>query len=212
MFTAILDLGIGNLRSISRGLEFAGAKTKITSASKDLREADAIVLPGVGAFEDAVKNLKPLKEPLFEEIISGKPVLGICLGMQLMFEESTEGGLHKGLGIFKGRVVRFPKLKGLKIPQIGWNSLKILKKDPIIEGVEDDSYVYFVHSYYANSEEKAVTKTSYGVDFPSIVSKNEQIFATQFHPEKSGEIGLKILENFVKIIKNEHKEGEISKI
>nr|MDO8129799.1 imidazole glycerol phosphate synthase subunit HisH [Candidatus Wukongarchaeota archaeon] len=201
MFIAILDLGIGNLRSIKRGLEFAGAKTKIISASKDLSKADSIVLPGVGAFEDAFKNLKPLKEILFEEISSGKPVLGICLGMQLMFEESTEGGLHKGLGIFKGKVVRFPKLEGLKIPQMGWNSLEILKKDPIIEGIEDDSYVYFVHSYYPNSEERAVAKTSYGVDFPSIVSKKEQIFATQFHPEKSGKIGLKILENFVKIIK-----------
>ncbi len=201
MFTAILDLGIGNLRSISRGLEFAGTKTKITSASKDFREADSIVLPGVGAFEDAVKNLNLLKEPLFEEISSGKPVLGICLGMQLMFEESTEGGLHKGLGIFKGRVVRFPKLEGLKIPQMGWNSLKILKKDPLVEGVEDGSYVYFVHSYYANSEENDVAKTFYGVDFSSIVTENEQIFATQFHPEKSGDIGLKMLENFVKIVK-----------
>ncbi len=201
MFTAILDLGIGNLRSISRGLEFDGAKTKITSASKDFREADSIVLPGVGAFEDAVKNLNLLKEPLFEEISSGKPVLGICLGMQLMFEESTEGGLHKGLGIFKGRVVRFPKLEGLKIPQMGWNSLKILKKDPLVEGVEDGSYVYFVHSYYANSEENDVAKTFYGVDFSSIVTENEQIFATQFNPEKSGDIGLKMLENFVKIVK-----------
>lgn len=201
MFTVILDLGIGNLRSISRGLEFAGTKTKITSNSTDLREADSIVLPGVGAFKDAIKNLKLLKEPLFEEISSGKPVLGVCLGMQLMFEESTEGGLHKGLEIFRGRVVRFPKLEGLKIPQMGWNSLKIIKKDPLVEGVEDNSYVYFVHSYYANSNENAVAKTSYGVDFFSIVSKNEQIFATQFHPEKSGDIGLKMLENFVKIVK-----------
>jgi len=201
MLTAILDLGIGNLRSISRGLEFAGAKTRITSASKDLRKADSIVLPGVGAFEDAVKNLNSLKDPLFEEIRAGKPVLGVCLGMQLMFDESTEGGLHKGIGIFKGRVVRFPKVEGLKIPQMGWNSLKILKQDPLVEGVDDDSYVYFVHSYYPNSLDDAVAKTSYGVDFPSIVSKNEQIFATQFHPEKSGDIGLKILENFVKIVK-----------
>jgi len=118
-----------------------------------------------------------------------------------MFDESTEGGLHKGIGIFKGRVVRFPKVEGLKIPQMGWNSLKILKQDPLVEGVDDDSYVYFVHSYYPNSLDDAVAKTSYGVDFPSIVSKNEQIFATQFHPEKSGDIGLKILENFVKIVK-----------
>ena len=201
MFTAILDLGIGNLRSISRGLEYAGIKTRITSASKDLREADSIVLPGVGAFEDAIKNLNLLKDSLFEEISFGKPILGVCLGMQLMFEESTEGGLHKGLGIFKGRVVRFPRVEGLKIPQMGWNSLNILKQDPLVDGVDDGSYVYFVHSYYPNSLDGAVAKTSYGVDFPWIVSKNDQIFATQFHPEKSGDIGLKILENFVKIVK-----------
>jgi len=166
-----------------------------------LIESDGIVIPGVGAFGDAMKNLSSLKQTILEELNNGKPFFGVCLGAQLIFEESTEFGLHKGLAILKGQVVKLPET--IIIPHMGWNQLKIQKFDePLLEGITNNSYVYFVHSFYpvpANPE-IILTKTDYGIDFASMVSQNN-IFAAQFHPEKSSAVGLRILENFINFIK-----------
>lgn len=197
----ILDYGLGNLRSVTKAIEKVGATPKISSNIKDFDEADALILPGVGAFRDAQANMLGLTSPLIKQIDDGKPLLGICLGLQLLFSESTEGGNYKGLNIIKGKVIRFPE--GLKVPHMGWNTIDIVDKNcSLIEGVASQSYVYFVHSYYgaAENEQDIVANTEYGITFPSIVSKGN-LYATQFHPEKSGQTGLKILENFVHIIK-----------
>jgi glutamine amidotransferase len=197
---AIIDYGLGNLRSIQKGLETAGANTVITHVESEISETDALILPGVGAFEDAIKNLKPLLQIVLDEIKSGKPLLGVCLGLQLLFTESTEGGLRRGLDIFKGKVVKFSKMK---TPHIGWNTLRLLKPDSLLfEGVPDNSFVYFVHSYYAEAEDvnDVITTTEYGINFPSSLSK-KNVFATQFHPEKSGRMGLRILSNFIKNVR-----------
>ena len=197
---AIIDYGLGNLRSIQRGLETVGANVIITHLEGEIGGADAFVLPGVGAFEDAVNNLRPLSQVVLDQIKSGKPLLGVCLGLQLLFTESAEGGVQRGLDVFKGKVVRLPSLK---IPHIGWNTLKILKPDSLLfKGVPDNSFVYFVHSYYADVEDSddAVTTTEYGINFPSTVSRGH-VFATQFHPEKSGYVGLRILKNFINYVK-----------
>jgi len=198
---AIVNYGIGNLRSIKRSLEAVGSKVVITHEKADIIVADAIVLPGVGAFEGAVKNLKPISDMLLDQVREGKPLLGICLGLQLLFTVSTEGGLYRGLDILKGRVVRLPE--GVKIPRMGWNTLKIVKPDnPLLREVSDGAYVYFVHSYYAEADDpdNIVAETHYGLDFPSVLSR-DNIFATQFHPEKSGKTGLQILKNFIETIK-----------
>jgi len=197
---AIIDYGAGNLRSIQRGLETVGANVIITHLEGEIGGADALVLPGVGAFEDAVNNLRPLSQVVLDQMKSGKPLLGVCLGLQLLFTESTEGGMQRGLDVFKGKVVRLPSLK---IPHIGWNTLKILKPDSLLfKGVPDNSFVYFVHSYYADVEDSddVVTTTEYGINFPSTVSRGH-VFATQFHPEKSGYVGLRILKNFINYVK-----------
>lgn len=197
----IIDCGLGNIRSVQKGIEKVGSEVVISTDEKEIRDADALILPGVGAFRDAINNIKPLTQTICEQIELGKPLLGICLGLQLLFTESTEGGLYKGLNVFNGRVVRLPD--GLKVPHMGWNSLRIVDDDnPIMKGVPPDSYVYFVHSYYGDPKDEGeiVTLTDYGVDFPSIVSKSH-VFATQFHPEKSGRIGLRILSNFVDYVK-----------
>lgn len=195
----VIDYGVGNLRSITRGLERAGATVKLTRSIEDVSEAEAVVLPGVGAFRDALENLEPLKERLLQEVKGGKPLLGICLGLQLLFEESAEGGHAKGLALIKGRVVRLPS--NVKVPHIGWNTIEVRKECPLLSGV-GNAYLYFVHSYYAVPEEEGVVAatTRYGVEFPSVIWK-ENIFATQFHPEKSGEVGLRILRNFVRTVK-----------
>ncbi|MBS7246948.1 MAG: imidazole glycerol phosphate synthase subunit HisH [Candidatus Jordarchaeales archaeon] len=196
----VIDYGVGNLRSITKGLEKAGATVKLTTKIEDILNAEAIVLPGVGAFKDAVKKMEPLKEVLLKEVEDGKPILGICLGLQILFEESFEGGRCEGLALIKGRVIRLPS--EVKVPHIGWNTIKIKKKNPLLREVNDGAYVYFVHSYYAtpDNEEVIVATTKYGVEFPSVICDGN-IFATQFHPEKSGEVGLKILRNFVAIVK-----------
>ena len=199
--TVIVDYGIGNLRSIKRSLEEVGSKVAITHKKKDLINADAIILPGVGAFKEAIRNLGPLSESLLDQIQKGKPLLGICLGLQLLFTVSTEGGRYRGLNIFKGEIIKLPS--GIKVPHMGWNALKIVKPDnPLFEDVPNGVYVYFVHSYYAKVEnpEEVISKTYYGLEFPSALSK-DNVFATQFHPEKSGKSGLQILKNFIEFVR-----------
>ncbi len=196
----VVDYGVGNLRSITRGLEKAGAKVKLTRSVEDLIEAEAVVLPGVGAFRDALKNIEPLRNILLQEVKNGKPFLGICLGLQILFEESTEGGRTQGLSLIKGKVVKLPD--SVKVPHIGWNTIEIKKRNPLLNDVAEGAYFYFVHSYYAipEDEEVIVATTKYGVEFPSVIC-NGNIFATQFHPEKSGEVGLRVLRNFVRVVK-----------
>ncbi|MBI4743721.1 MAG: imidazole glycerol phosphate synthase subunit HisH [Actinobacteria bacterium] len=195
---AIINYGMGNLRSVQKAIEKVGGETIITSDPEVIRKADKVVLPGVGAFFDAIENLKSnnLVEVIKETIDSGKPFLGICLGLHLLFTESEEDGLHKGLDILKGRVVRFSD--EVKVPHMGWNQIEIKNDNLILENIPDNSYFYFVHSYYPVPEDKDViaTTTDYGMEFASSVSR-DNIFATQFHPEKSSDLGLKILKNFV---------------
>jgi glutamine amidotransferase len=200
--TAIIDYGIGNIRSIKRSLEAAGSKAIITHRKKDILDADALVLPGVGAFEEAVQKLKPLSKTILNQVQEKKPLLGICLGLQLLYTASSEGGYHQGLNVFKGNIVKLPTT--VKTPHIGWNTLKIVQPNhPLLEEVPNNAYVYFVHSYYADvkSMQDVISQTHYGVDLPSTVSRGNT-FATQFHPEKSGTIGLKIMKNFIKFVKS----------
>ncbi len=201
---ALIDYGMGNIRSVSKALEAVGGDVKITQDAEDMKRAKALVLPGVGAFCDCIENLKTLGllHVLKEEILNGKPYLGICLGMQILFTESEEFGLHKGLDLIKGKVLRFSLPVGYKIPHMGWNTLKIKKKNKLTVHIPQNSYFYFVHSYYVQPEEENVIAgvTDYGGEFTSMIVY-ENIFATQFHPEKSQKRGLKILENFLKLIK-----------
>ena len=196
---AIIDYGAGNLQSVKKAFDFIGAESVITNDPKVILSADKILLPGVGSFGDAMDSMHKngLVETVKECALSGNPFLGICLGLQLLFEESEESPGVKGLGIFKGKIKKFSSDMGLKIPHIGWNSLEIKQKDTLFKDIPENSYVYFVHSYYlhAEDEEDIATVTNYGIDFHSAVGKNN-IFATQFHPEKSGDVGLQILRNF----------------
>lgn len=202
---AIVDYGMGNLRSVQKGFERVSYEAVVTDDPKKLAEAKAIVLPGVGAFSAAMKRLREanLADAIKREINSGKPYLGICLGLQLLFTESEEGGLHSGLDIIKGRVVRFPA--NLKVPHIGWNQIEIKKKSPILEGISDGDFFYFVHSYYAAPDDPSViaATTNYGIDFTSIIWK-DNLFALQCHPEKSQKLGLKVLSNFGKLVYDEN--------
>lgn len=196
---AIIDYGAGNLKSVKKALDFIGAESVITDNPETINACDKILLPGVGSFGDAMDSMKAknLVETVKQNALSGKAFLGICLGLQLLFEESEESPNVKGLGIFKGKIKRFPSDMGLKIPHIGWNSLEIKQKDTLFKDIPENSYVYFVHSYYLKAEnlEDVATVTNYGIDFHSAVGKGN-IFATQFHPEKSGDVGLQILRNF----------------
>jgi glutamine amidotransferase len=197
----IINYGMGNIRNVQRGLQLAGADAYVSTQPKELINADAIVLPGVGAFRDAIKNLSPFSKILLKMIDSRIPVIGICLGLQLLFTQSTEDGLHQGLDVFQGQILRLPENQ--KVPQMGWNTLTIVDtNNPLVQGIPDHSYVYFVHSYYAQTErrEDIVAVTHYGVDVPAIVTR-ETVFATQFHPEKSGKVGQQMLKNFVKYVK-----------
>ncbi len=198
----VVDYGMGNLRSVEKALEKVGADVVISRDSEQIRTADHLVLPGVGAFPECMKNLTGLKlvQPIREFIGSGKPFLGICLGLQLLFDESDEFGLHEGLGIIPGRVTAFDRGMNLKIPHMGWNSINVRKNVPIFADVDNESFVYFVHSYYVipTHIEDAATTTNYGIDFVSSVAR-DNIFAVQFHPEKSQDIGLKILKNFASL-------------
>ncbi len=198
---AVVDYGMGNLRSVSKALEHVGADVVVTSDKKKIKGADAIVLPGVGAFKDAVRNLKErgLWEVLIDEVAKGKPFLGICLGLQLVFEKSYEFGEEEGFGFIKGKVVKFKLPSEYKIPHMGWNQVIKRKNSALLEGIKEGEFFYFVHSYYVCPEEEDVklTETEYGIVFTSAIEK-DNIFATQFHPEKSQKAGLKLLENFCK--------------
>lgn len=198
---AILDYDMGNLRSVSKAVEHVGGKCAVTRDPKRAAKADKLILPGVGAFKDCMANLESygLIEPIREFIASGRPFLGICLGMQLLMDESEEGGRHKGLGILPGKVLRFSPELGLKVPHMGWNRLKLKGKPRLLEGMEGD-YVYFVHSYYvAPEKKKAIAAVSdYGLEFAASF-ESDNIFATQFHPEKSQKVGLGLLKRFVKL-------------
>lgn len=194
---AIIDYGMGNLRSVQKGFEKVGFTAKITSDPEEVREAEKVVLPGVGAFGDAMHNLREadMINVIYDTVEAGKPFLGICLGLHLMFETSEEFGLHKGLGIFPGKVKLLPP--GLKVPHIGWNQIEIQKTDVILEGIPNGAAFYFVHSYYVAPDmpEQITTLTDYGIKFASIVSQ-DNVFGIQFHPEKSSSLGLRILKNF----------------
>ncbi len=197
---AIIDYGMGNLRSVQKALEKVGAQTLITQKPEDIKRADKVVLPGVGAIKPAIERLRELNlTALIKETIkSRKPFLGICLGLQLLFETSEEGGSVEGLGVLPGVVQQF---KALKVPHMGWNQIDIVKKDcRLFKGIPNQTNVYFCHSYYVKPQEKdlSATLTKYGVEFTSAVCK-ENIFAVQFHPEKSQTVGLKILKNFVEL-------------
>ena len=195
----IIDYGMANLGSVRKAFEAVGAAAEIVDSPEDLRDASHIVLPGVGAFGDAIKNIcaRGIDEAIFEAIENGASFLGICLGLQVLLTESEEKGIHKGLGIFKGSVRLFSE--GL-VPQIGWNQAHIQRDDPLMEGIPDHSYFYFVHSYYVDPEtnKDVIAETDYYIDYASIVGR-DRIYGIQFHPEKSQKNGLRILKNFTKI-------------
>lgn len=194
----IIDYGLGNLRSVRKGLEHAGADVIISSDPEEIKNADGVILPGVGAFRDAMKNVEVLRSTIDEYVESGKPMLGICLGQQMMLSTSEEGGVTEGLDLVKGQVLRFPHSE-LKVPHMGWNSIKITQEHPIFDGIPEGSFVYFVHSYYVDtSDRNTLISCEYGTEFAAaIVNDAGNVIGTQFHPEKSGDTGLKILENFV---------------
>lgn len=198
----IVDYGMGNLRSVQKGFERVGAEAAIATTPHELAAAERLVLPGVGAFRDAIGELRrqDLARPVLDHIASGKPFLGICLGLQLLFEESDEGGLYEGLGVLKGRVERFPDGAGLKVPHMGWNRLDRTGNCPVFSGIPDDAYFYFVHSYYVVPADESVVaaRTNYIVPFVSAVAR-ENVFAVQFHPEKSQRHGLALLKNFAQL-------------
>jgi len=195
----ILDYGLGNLRSVKKGLEKAGAETIITSDLEVMGSANGVVLPGVGAFSEGMEKLSDMKNAICD-YVQTRPVLGICLGMQMLLDESEEYGNHKGLGLVPGKVKHFPAKPDHKIPHMGWNNITITQENPLFKGVENNSYVYFVHSYYAETKpEYTLTSTDYICPFASAV-RNNNAYGTQFHPEKSGDVGLKILENFIDML------------
>ena len=194
----IFDYGVGNLLSLKCALEKVGLEASIGTSAKELADADAIALPGVGAFTPAASKLDAVKETLTNKFKDGTPLLGICLGLQLFFEKSEEGP-GNGLALFKGKTVRLPNT--VKVPHMGWNTLNIVKQNELFDGVAEEAYVYFVHSLYPVPADKKIvcTQTEYGTTFTSAIA-NKNIYGTQFHPEKSGDIGLKILKNFAKIV------------
>jgi glutamine amidotransferase len=214
MSISIIDYGMGNLRSVQKGFEKKELEAKIIHTPREVLDAKALVLPGVGAFRNCLKNLDSLKliTPILKSIETGKPFMGICLGLQILFSESEEFGKTPGLDVIKGKVTRFTtekpdiesenSLTHLKIPHMGWNTIKIRKANPYLQNIQDSSFLYFVHSYYVVPKQTDIvtTTTNYGVEFVSSIWK-DNIFACQFHPEKSQSVGLQILKNFAEIAK-----------
>ena len=198
---AIIDYGAGNLQSVKKALDYLGEPNLITAKSSEIEAADALVLPGVGSFGDAMQSLTDsgLLETVRAAALSDTPFLGICLGLQLLFPESEESKGVKGLGVLPGKIIKFPGDRGLKIPQIGWNSINIREGCKLYAGVPQNAYVYFVHSYYLQAADPEVVAATaeYGVTFhASVADEAHRLYATQFHPEKSGAVGLRILRNF----------------
>lgn len=197
---AIIDYDAGNIKSVEKAVEYLGEQAVVTRNPEEILAADRVILPGVGAFGDAMERIRKyqLEEVIHQVVERGIPFLGICLGLQLMFESSEESPGVTGLGILKGKIVKIPEKQDLKVPHIGWNSLNFPKKSRLFEGIPENVYVYFVHSYYlqAENEEDVAATTEYGVHIHAAVEKN-RIFACQFHPEKSSDVGLQILKNFI---------------
>ncbi len=204
----IVDYQAGNLRSVQKALEHTGAEASITSDPHDIERADALVFPGQGANDSSMRQLKArgLVNPIKDFISSGKPFLGVCLGLQLLLEGSDEG-VEPGLGVLSGRVRRFLP-NGLKVPHMGWNEVDFHIEHPVLEGIPNGSHFYFVHSYYVDPEDKGVIAgtTTYGIDFCSAVAW-DNVIAVQFHPEKSGDIGLRVYSNFVRLVETNRKAG-----
>lgn len=200
---SIVDYGMGNLRSVQKGLERVGFAAEVTRDAERIAAAAGVVLPGVGAFGACMDNLRAygLVDVVREAIRRGKPFLGICLGLQLLFEESEEFGPVAGLGIFPGRVVRFSDIGELKVPHMGWNRIRKRQDVPHLRGIDDGAFVYFVHSYYVVPADPTLiaTTTDYGHEFTSAIAR-DNVFATQYHPEKSQKVGLRILENFGRVV------------
>lgn len=199
---AIIDYDAGNIKSVEKALVLLGQEVVITRDEKTILAADKVILPGVGAFGDAMENLRNfgLDQVIYKVVEQNIPFLGICLGLQLMFERSDETPGVQGLGILKGEILRIPDAEGLKIPHMGWNSIRLEHNGRLFQGIEDDAYVYFVHSYYLKADEPQIVKasTEYSTHIHASVEQGN-VFACQFHPEKSSHVGLKILKNFVEI-------------
>ena len=199
---AIVDYDAGNIKSVEKALKFLGQDALVTGDGEKILNADKVILPGVGAFGDAMGRLRStgLDGILHKVAEKGTPFLGICLGLQLLFERSDEAPGVEGLGILRGEILRIPDREGLKIPHMGWNSLHLENNGRLFRGIEENAYVYFVHSYYLKAEDEAIVKasTEYGVHIHASVEK-DNVFACQFHPEKSSDVGLKILKNFVEL-------------
>jgi imidazole glycerol-phosphate synthase subunit HisH len=199
---AIVDYGMGNLRSVEKGFQKVGVDARVTSSPQVIDDAEAVVLPGVGAFRDCIRNLTDLSltDAIVRSIRKGKPYLGICLGLQVLFSESEEFGTCKGLDVFRGKVIRFGT--GMKVPHMGWNTVTLTNRPPVFNGIEDNAYFYFVHSYYVVPEDNSVIAgtTDYNGSFTSMIWK-DNVVATQFHPEKSQGLGLRILEGFGRFIR-----------
>ena len=204
---AVIDYGVGNLFSLTASLKYLGAETVVTNRSEDIVKADRIILPGVGAFEDAAAKLRAtgLVDTIMSETAAGKPLLGICLGMQLLFEESHEYGVHKGLGFIKGTVASIDEdlkkqgITDLKVPHIGWNALDFKADEPLFKYIKQGDCVYYVHSFYGRDcEDSTIATSMYGIKITGAV-RNGSVYGTQFHPEKSGDVGLNILRAFMEV-------------
>lgn len=198
---AIIDYGVGNLRSVEKAFQAVGASAIVTGDRVAIREAERLVLPGVGAFGECARRLRESgsDQLVLEAVEQNKPILGLCVGLQLMFEEGHEFGVHKGLGLMRGRVVRFPE-SGPRVPQIGWNQIENVKPHPLLEGLSEGTYFYFVHSYHVEAEDDGVVlaETEYGSCYPSICARGS-VSGVQFHPEKSQDAGLRLLANFASL-------------
>ncbi|MEE8336802.1 MAG: imidazole glycerol phosphate synthase subunit HisH [Dehalococcoidia bacterium] len=197
----IVDYGAGNLRSVARAVAHAGVEAKVSAEARDVQQAKALIVPGVGSAAVTMANLRAggLDGPILEYLASGRPFLGVCMGLQALFDYSEEGGRHECLGVLPGKIVRFPQ--GMTVPHIGWNTVELAREHPVFEGIPSGSYFYFVHSYFPQPEQRAtvIGETEYdAVRFPSVVGRDNMI-ATQFHPEKSSEMGLRLYANFLRL-------------